>query len=144
MTADDSRHRPPPGFPCAPTFFPDRDGVEPGLALAVRHRTGDSFELTGSAGTSFRLPTINELYRPFRVRNDITEANALLDPERFFSLEAGASWTPDDRFSLELDLFHHWINDAIANVPITDPAEAAAICRLRARRRHRLAAPQCR
>jgi outer membrane receptor protein involved in Fe transport len=97
------------------------------MALAVRRRVADDLELGASAGTSFRLPTINELYRPFRVRNDITEANPLLDPERFFSLGVGVEWTPDDCVSLEVDLFHHWIRDAIANVPITDPAEAAAI-----------------
>jgi outer membrane receptor protein involved in Fe transport len=118
---------PATGLPLRTDIFPDRDGLEPGFALAVRQRLCDSFKLSGSAGTSFRLPTINELYRPFRVRNDITEANALLDPERFFSLETVVAWTPDDRFSLEVDLFHHWINDAIANVLITDPAEAAAI-----------------
>jgi len=53
---------PTTGLPLRTDLFPDRDGLEPGLALAVRHRLCDSFELTGSAGTSFRLPTINELY----------------------------------------------------------------------------------
>lgn len=107
--------------------FADRHGLEPSLSLALKHPVSDAVRLSLSGGTSFRLPTINELYRPFRVRSDITEANPGLEAERFFSLAAGAEWSPSDEFSLGVDLFHHWIHDAIANVPITDPAEAAAI-----------------
>lgn len=107
--------------------YSDREGWEPSFALEVRHPVTDALALTASAGSSYRLPTINEFYRPFRVRNDITEANAALDPERFFSLAAGADWQPIGDLSLGLGLFHHWIRDAVANVPITDPDEAAAI-----------------
>ena len=86
-------------------------------------------DLTGgiSAGSTFRLPTLNELHRPFRVRNDIVEANPDLDPERFFSLEGGLDWQPADVVTFDATVFHHWIKDAIANVPITDPAQIAAI-----------------
>ena len=87
----------------------------------------DAVRVRASAGTAFRLPSINELYRPFRVRNDITEANAGLDPERFVSMEAGVEWEPRDTFSLDVSVFHHWIHDAIANVPITDSLEASGI-----------------
>lgn len=107
--------------------FANRDGLEPSVGLALRHPLAETLTLTASAGSSFRLPTINELYRPFRVRNDITEANPGLEPERFLSLAAGARWTPEDDFSLELSLFHNWIGNAIANVPIGDPGEAMAI-----------------
>jgi outer membrane receptor protein involved in Fe transport len=107
--------------------FANRDGLEPSVGLALRHPLAETLTLTAAAGSSFRLPTINELYRPFRVRNDITEANPGLEPERFLSLDAGARWTPEDDFSLELNLFHNWIGNAIANVPIGDPGEAMAI-----------------
>ncbi|MFC7338281.1 TonB-dependent receptor [Haloferula chungangensis] len=108
-------------------IFPDRDGWEPSTSLALEHQLRDDLSARLSAGTSFRAPNINELYRPYRVRNDITEANAALDPERFYSLEAGLEWKPDDCLTLGLDFFQHWIHDAIANVPITDPAQIAAI-----------------
>lgn len=107
--------------------FGDRDGIEPSLSISIRQEMAGGFQLRASAGTSFRLPTINELYRPFRVRSDITEANPALDPERFFTVEAGAEWNPINAIKMEAGVFHHWIGDAIANVPITDPVEAAAI-----------------
>ena len=105
--------------------YADRDGFEPSLALTLQQEIGDTLTLTASTSTSFRAPTLNELYRPFRVRNDITEGNVALDPERFYSIDAGATWKPDDAFTLSNTFFVHWINDAIANVPITDPATAA-------------------
>ncbi len=106
---------------------PDRDGIEPSFALAVSHDLTNELVFGLSAGTSFRLPTLNELHRPFRVRNDITEANPALDPERFYSIEGTADWQAADCLKFDASLFHHWIRDAIANVPITDPAQIAAI-----------------
>ncbi|BCX47585.1 TonB-dependent receptor [Haloferula helveola] len=108
-------------------FSPNREGWEPSAALSIRHDL--TRRLTGHAAisTSYRLPTLNELHRPFRVRNDLTEANPNLDPERFYSIEAGLEWRPNDCFTLEASVFHHWVRDAIANVPVTDPAEIAAI-----------------
>ena len=105
----------------------DRDGIEPSFALAVSHDLTNELVFGLSAGTSFRLPTLNELHRPFRVRNDITEANPALDPERFYSIEGTADWQAADCLKFDASLFHHWIRDAIANVPITDPAQIAAI-----------------
>jgi len=107
--------------------FGDRDGSAPSLSGAIGYRFSESIRARVSAGTAFRLPTINELYRPFRVRSDITEANAGLDPERFFTVDAGVEWTPSGKISCDLNIFHHWVEDAIANVPLTDPAEAETI-----------------
>jgi outer membrane receptor protein involved in Fe transport len=105
----------------------DRDGFEPSLALSLTHDLTDHLQAYLSAGSSFRLPTLNELHRPYRVKNDIVEANASLDPERFISIEGGAEWKRDDKLALKASVFHHWIQDAIANVPVTDPAEITAI-----------------
>jgi len=106
---------------------PDRDGFEPSIAFSFTHDFTDRLEGHISTGSSFRLPTLNELHRPYRVKNDIVEANASLDPERFFTIEGGAEWKPADQIRVKAFLFHHWIKDAIANVPVTDPAEIAAI-----------------
>jgi outer membrane receptor protein involved in Fe transport len=115
------------GLPLRTDLQPDRDGIEPSFSLALTHPLTDDLELGFSAGTSFRLPTLNELHRPFRVRNDITEANPALDPERFYSVEGTLDWKPADCLSFDASVFHHWIRDAIANVPVTDPAQIAAI-----------------
>ena len=115
------------GLPLRTTIQPDRDGLEPSFSIAlIRPATGD-IELGLSAGTSFRLPTLNELHRPFRVRNDIVEANPALDPERFYSLEGTLDWQAAECLKFDTALFYHWIRDAIANVPVTDPARIAAI-----------------
>lgn len=108
-------------------FPANRSGWEPSAALSLTRDLHS--DLTGrlALSTAYRLPTLNELHRPFRVRNDLTEANPALDPERFYSIEAGLEWRAASCLTLDATLFHHWIHDAITNVPVTDPAEIAAI-----------------
>jgi len=103
--------------------YEDRDGVEPSASLEWINQIPHGVESRVALGSGFRLPTLNELYRPFRVRDDIVEANAELDPERFLNVEAGLDWRANDEWKLGAAVFHHWISDAIANVPVTDPAK---------------------
>ena len=105
----------------------DRNGSEPSASLEIHRRLGEGVEAWAAAGSGFRMPTLNELHRPFRVRNDIVEANPALDPERVFNLEAGIKWRPEEKLGIELAFFHHWIRDVISNVQVTDPAEIAAL-----------------
>jgi outer membrane receptor protein involved in Fe transport len=44
--------------------------------------------LRAAAYAGFRVPSLNELYRPFRVGNNITEANENLRPETLYGGEA--------------------------------------------------------
>ena len=99
--------------------YEDRDGVEPSASLEWIHEMPRDVESRVALGSGFRLPTLNELYRPFRVRDDIVDANPELDPERFLNAEAGLDWKANDAWKLRAALFHHWISDAIANVPLT-------------------------
>lgn len=64
----------------------DRDIWAPNARFGVRHDLGDTF-VRAAAYAGFRPPTLNELHRPFRVGNDITEANATLEPERLFGAD---------------------------------------------------------
>lgn len=105
----------------------DRDGVEPSASIGLSRELRKDLMARVSTGTAFRLPTLNELYRPFRVRNDVTEANPNLDPERFLSVEGGLDWKPAENVTVSAAVFHHWISDAIANVPVTDPARITEI-----------------
>ncbi len=107
--------------------YGDRDGIEPSASIELTRKLRDGLEGRVSLGSAFRLPTLNELYRPFRVRNDIVEANPELDPERFVSLAGGLDWKPADCLDLSASVFHHWISDAIANVPVTDVAGISEI-----------------
>jgi outer membrane cobalamin receptor len=99
--------------------YEDRDGVEPSASLEWIHEMPRDVESRVALGSGFRLPTLNELYRPFRVRDDIVDANPELDSERFLNAEAGLDWKANDAWKLRAALFHHWISDAIANVPLT-------------------------
>ncbi|MFC1544983.1 TonB-dependent receptor [Gemmatimonadota bacterium] len=92
-----------------------RDGwvLQPGAGIL--YRADRHLALRMSAYRTFRAPTLNELYRPFRVRNDITDANPNLDPEKLTGIEAGFDITgPVARFSTTV--YWNRISAAIANL----------------------------
>lgn len=107
--------------------YDDRDGWEPSASLEWTHEHAPGVDSRVALGSGFRLPTLNELYRPFRVRDDIVEANPELDAERFLNAEAGIDWKLAEEWNLGASVFHHWISDAIANVPVTDPARISEL-----------------
>jgi outer membrane receptor protein involved in Fe transport len=87
-----------------------------------------TWTLRAAAYTGFRIPTLNELYRPFRVGNDITEANPALKPERLIGVEAGIDAKPTDDLALSVTYFNNRLNDAISNVTVqTTPGTNAAL-----------------
>jgi outer membrane receptor protein involved in Fe transport len=60
--------------------------LDPRVALSWQLASGETVRISWLSG--FRGPTMNELYRSFRVGNAITLANAGLDPERAWGPEA--------------------------------------------------------
>ena len=111
--------------------YPDRSGEVTSARLAVRRELGNGFAARAAAYSGFRPATINELHRPFRVGNDITEANAALQPEKLRGVEAGLSWDHDSIWgdtTFGATLFWNEIEDAIVNVTIgTGPGIIAAL-----------------
>ena len=88
--------------------------------LALRYRAVPWLGLTSSAYRSFRAPTLNELYRPFRLGNVLTLANEELRAERMAGVEAGAlARLLDGRLSLRANLFWNEVHDAVANVTLS-------------------------
>ncbi|PSJ20233.1 TonB-dependent receptor, partial [Halomonas sp. ND22Bw] len=61
--------------------------------------------------------TLNELHRPFRVGNDITEANAGLTPETLKGVETGLAFDRDG-VRWGATVFWNRIDDAIVNVTL--------------------------
>jgi outer membrane receptor protein involved in Fe transport len=107
--------------------FPDRSGQVTSARLAVRRDLGSGFAARAAAYSGFRPATINELHRPFRVGNDITEANAALEPEKLQGVETGLSWD-NDTTTFGATLFWNRIEDAIVNVTIgTGPGVIPAL-----------------
>jgi outer membrane receptor protein involved in Fe transport len=89
--------------------------------LAVRVQASPAWSLDLSAYRSFRAPTLNELYRGFRVGNVVTDANPRLGPERLVGAELGAGWraTAPRPTRLRATLFWMELSDAIANVTLS-------------------------
>lgn len=77
-----------------------------------------AIDLRGAAYKSWRLPTLNEYYRPFRVVNDITEANPNLRPEKLYGLEIGFDYQPLNTVSLSTTYFRNWLEDGVGNITI--------------------------
>lgn len=77
-------------LPALFTIYPERrsSAVSPSLGV-VWHPRGP-ISLRASAYQSFRAPTLNELYRPFRVGDIETLANPALTAERYRGYQAGA------------------------------------------------------
>jgi outer membrane receptor protein involved in Fe transport len=71
-----------------------------------------------SAYRSFRLPTLNELYREFRVGNAVTQANANLRPETLAGVEAGADFSGETARA-SLSVYRHSLHDLITNVTLS-------------------------
>ncbi|HEX6376151.1 MAG TPA: TonB-dependent receptor [Allosphingosinicella sp.] len=100
------------------TAFRDRSGWEPTGRAGIAWRAGAGLTLRSAAYLGWRLPTLNELYRPFRVGVDATAANAGLAPERLNGAEAGLDWRPAPRARIGLILFANRLEHAIANVTL--------------------------
>lgn len=98
--------------------FNDRSRLAFTPKVAVVHHATDQLSLRAAYYHAFRAPTINELFRPFRVRNDITEANAGLNPERLIGGEAGADYAFSQDLFGRLTGFWNEVEDPIANVTV--------------------------
>ena len=106
------------GAPLTDAEFTSRSGWQPtgraGAAVAI----GQQLSARAAAYIGWRLPTLNELYRPFRVGTDATAANAELKPERMKGIEAGIDLRPVSSLSLRVTAFLNRLEDPIANVTL--------------------------
>jgi len=109
--------------------YADHSGEVTSARVAVRRDLGAGWAARAAAYSGFRPATINELHRPFRVGNDITESNPDLEPERLQGIETGLSWDRETT-TFGATLFRNRIEDAIVNVTIgTGPGVVAALPR---------------
>lgn len=104
---------------------PDDVMVDPRLGLA--YAWSPWLSLRAAAYRGFRAPTLNELVRPFRVRNDITEANDALDVERLTGVEGGADLEKGP-LTASATVFWNQIEDPIFNVTVGAGPGVVAPC----------------
>jgi len=81
-------------------------------------RAAHNLTLTASAYKSFRAPTLNELYRAFRLGSVLTLANSNLTAERIDGAETGANIALG-RLRLHSTLFYMKVLDPVANVTLS-------------------------
>jgi len=110
--------------------FDTIDAFNTGIVYPDRHDWRTSFRAGGllhvsyaatvrvAGYTGWRLPTLNELYRPFTVFPVVTQANAALAPEKLKGVEAGIDLIPAPGVMLGFTAFYNRLDNAIANVTI--------------------------
>ena len=115
------------GAPLEDEEYPDRSGREFSPSAGINWQAAPALRLRADAQRAFRVPTLNELYRPFRQGNNITEANPDLKTEHATSAEIGADWTPGS-FSMGVTGFGSAVLDAVDAVTVaTGPANVPGI-----------------
>lgn len=98
--------------------FPDRSESSTNPRIAVLYRLSDRVSFYAAASRSFRAPTLNELYRGFRVGDVVTSPNAVLKAEISRNYEGGASISAG-RTYIRASFFETEIDRAIANVTVS-------------------------
>lgn len=102
------------------TSFTDRSQNALSPRLSLVRALGQHFSITASGYRAFRAPTLNELYRSFRLGNVLTQNNPDLIAEQLTGGEAGVNVTALDR-KLQLRSTFFWsdIVDPVSNVTLT-------------------------
>ena len=98
------------------------DALSPRAGVAWRLDNG--LTLRGAGYGAFRAPTLNELYRQFRVGNVLTSPNSDLVAERLWGGEFGGGWSGPlgaSSATLNIDGTFYWnsLDDAIINATVS-------------------------
>ncbi len=104
------------------TSFLNRDGTVFTPRAGMLFRPVPATTLRSAVYQGFRIPTVNELYRPFQVGVDRTFANPELSPERLTGVEIGLDQDVGDPVHVSVTAFWNEVNDPVANVTIGDNA----------------------
>jgi outer membrane receptor protein involved in Fe transport len=99
------------------TAYPTRAGTELSPSAGLTWQATQDLRFHVAAQHAFRVPTLNELYRPFRVGTTTTLANAALATEHADTAEVGAAWSRD-RLDLTLTGFGARLTNPVANVTL--------------------------
>lgn len=99
--------------------YADRDSTVLSGNVNWRHQFSDTTSSHFSVFSGFRAPTLNELYRPFRVRNDITEAEPNLVNERQQGLDYTLSFVSEDGSNLRFSAFYYETDEMVTNALLT-------------------------
>jgi outer membrane receptor protein involved in Fe transport len=98
--------------------LPDREDTVFSPRVAARYHLTPRLSVWGDIGAGFRAPTLNELYRQFRVGTVLTLANHQLGPERLVGGELGVTLVPTSNVLVRSTYFDNRVKDPVSNVTI--------------------------
>jgi iron complex outermembrane recepter protein len=98
--------------------LPGRDDTVVSPRVAAIYHVNDRVSAWGDVGWGFRAPTLNELYRQFRVGTVLTLPNNQLGPERLVGGEAGINISPVRNVTWRTTWFDNAISNPVSNVTI--------------------------
>ncbi len=111
---------PLPGGPLAPEAFPNRSETAFSPRISLMHSFKHGVTASASVYRAFRAPTLNELYRNFRVGDIVTDANPMLRAELLTGGEAGISlqeW--NGRLTFRGNFFWSEIDNPVEDVTLS-------------------------
>jgi len=102
------------------TSFPDRGRSALSPRGSMLFKINHNLSLAASAAGGFRQPTLNELYRSFRLGNILTLANENLRAEKAANFEVALIVNAlDERFYVRAGPFCTRVSDTVTNVTLT-------------------------
>ncbi len=102
-----------------PTFFAPRSANAFNPRVALEFKPTANVILRASGYRAFRAPTLNELYRSFRVGDTLTQSNNNLTAERLTGGEGGMNWNVNNRVTTRLTGYYTEIVNPISNFTIS-------------------------
>jgi len=118
--------------------FVDRSDWEVSGRVGALLQASDAIAIRAAAYSGFRLPTLNELYRPFVVASSTstvtTRANALLGNETLKGVEAGFDLAPLSGVTLAATAFYNRLDNAIGNITLSSSIVGGRLIVVRERR----------
>jgi outer membrane receptor protein involved in Fe transport len=100
--------------------IPDTEDTVASPRFAALYHISDRVTAWGNISWGFRAPTLNELYRQFRVGQILTLANDQLGPERLVGGELGLRVEPIRNLTLRSTWYDNRVKNPVSNVTRTD------------------------
>jgi len=100
--------------------FANRSGWDASFRGGAVWHAGGGLALRAAAYSGLRLPTLNELYRPFVIFPVVTQANAALENEKLRGFEIGVDYALGDVVSFSITAFDNKLKNAVANVTLSN------------------------
>jgi outer membrane receptor protein involved in Fe transport len=102
------------------TVFPDVSKTTVTSRAGLVFRATRSLSLRGAFYQGFRAPTLDELYRSFRVGNVVTNANPSLGPEHVNGYELGLNQQVTPKLFWRATVFADRLDNPVSNVTISN------------------------